>query len=936
VSDAATPTASAPGSAHRVLQWVRALSAAAIAFATLVRLVSTHARFPWWELDPSRQPIPESALLPSQGFTLDLIVWIASLLGVAACILLREPLRWVTGLLAAFGSTGALFAFILMPARAGSGPDDASLGSAWAAAVIGAWALTHLARDRAIRAGLIAVLAGAACALAAKGAYQVFIEHPATIAHYKANADAMLAAQALEPGSSGAKEFERRLMQPEATAWVGMSNANASILAATLALLLGFAVAAWRSVKETNLPTGIAGVLSLATLAAAAGLAMTFSKGGIVTGALAVSLTLGVAVLFRDRTPSVSERADEQNRSPSRLLRDGFETRHPSGPTGRRAVATGEASPQRGRAQPVVSGLESPSPRRGEGTPATNSTEKDLSNVDSTSPQPTPFPLFSLSLSLPLLALLAVLIRGLLGERLHELSLLFRSQYLLGASRVIAHSFPWGVGPGGFKPAYALYKPPLSPESIESPHSILFDWTATLGIFGVAWCALLFIWLYQAGRTASQADPTTISKPNPTAPAPNQHNTQNAQKFWPWLIIPLAACLVAWSRESPTIAPDEWPIRVFAVIAWLATITCALRIPTTAITTRWTTASFFAAAVALATHAQIELTPILPATASFVFLLIALATTSPHDPTATPSEPRAQARGQNQPGIAPHRSSPYKEKDQLRILLLTPLVCLVFRTFDLGDCAAAWESHLRSAAETVAPIAALRPLIANFGNDPNAATAVATELSRLFPGRTINPDAASIARAYADATDAITDSAWASLLAARSAYGMPINRPLRPLEAAIRLRLGVAIDCAAMGQAEAAKRHVDATAKLIEQVESDRLASRPAEAFAPTTASAYQAIHSIDPDPKWLSLAADRWRTVITQDPQALTPVLRLIDILEQLGGEQAGAEMPPLARRALELNENLRLDPLKQLSPAQRTRLEALTTPTPPQSPRP
>ncbi len=809
------------------------LSAAAILVATLIRLLSTHSRFPWWELDPSRQPVPETTLLPSQALTLDTIVWLASMLGVGACVMLGRPLRWITGLLALIGCAGAMTTSIFMGARAGTGPDDAVLASAWSSAIIGAWAMSHLAADPAIRRHVFAVIAGAAWVLAAKGAYQVFIEHPATVAHYKANTEAMLAAQGIEPGSTGAREFERRLMQPEATGWVGMSNAHASILAAMLAMTLALAWSAWSDVRAKRLPSGSAGVLTLTAVAAAGGLAMTFSKGGIVAGLLAVTLSIWVA-----------------------------------------------------------------RPRAACQSPADQRTA----------------PLVVLAPALPLLALAAIALRGALGESLGERSLLFRSQYLQASLRIIADSFPLGVGPGGFKAAYALHKPALSPETVESPHSILFDWTACLGAFGVAWCVLLFTWLAIAASNSptekARATALSASQAKGIAFSRNgmsERDSDSVSSFQSssavWLLVPILSCAVAWTREAPTVAPDEWLVRAIGVLGWLATIHTAGSVSAH----RLIAASLLAAAVALVTHAQIELTTVLPATAATVFLVI---------------------------GLAAARSECLEPPSSGRRIRLA-LVCLAsLAPMGASGWAArikeTWESHLRAAAEPAAELAELRVQLQMWRNGQSSADALIAALQRSLGRRPDSPDAASITRAYALAAEAAAERASDSLRRAAAARIMFSNHS-RPFESEIRLRVGVALEAAALGETEVARRQASRADEVILAVETDRFgpvagrrSGRGQGQFAASAGPAYQAMASIDPDPKWLELALARWRTVSELDPTALTPVLRQIDILTQLDRLE---EARPLAARALELNANLRLDPLKQLGDAQRLKLESLAT---------
>ena len=112
------------------------------------------------------------------------------------------------------------------------------------------------------------------------------------------------------------------------------------------------------------------------------------------------------------------------------------------------------------------------------------------------------------------ITLLGVAARGLIGESLGERSILFRWFYMRGATGIIADEPVLGVGPAGFQPAYAMHKPAISPEDVTSPHSIFFDYIATLGVFGVALgvLAILAIWRIGTGLGSGsnpQAAPTT-------------------------------------------------------------------------------------------------------------------------------------------------------------------------------------------------------------------------------------------------------------------------------------------------------------------------------------------------------------------------------------------------------------------------------------------
>ncbi|MCA9303929.1 MAG: O-antigen ligase family protein [Phycisphaerales bacterium] len=110
------------------------------------------------------------------------------------------------------------------------------------------------------------------------------------------------------------------------------------------------------------------------------------------------------------------------------------------------------------------------------------------------------------------LVVLAVIARGFVGERIGELSLLFRSQYMLGAWRAWVEHPILGVGSGNFQEAYARLKPPTSPEDVASPHSIGFDFVSTLGVGGIALLGVLATLVWSIGKRSEPitgiGDPT--------------------------------------------------------------------------------------------------------------------------------------------------------------------------------------------------------------------------------------------------------------------------------------------------------------------------------------------------------------------------------------------------------------------------------------------
>ncbi|MEM7227781.1 MAG: O-antigen ligase family protein [Planctomycetota bacterium] len=108
-----------------------------------------------------------------------------------------------------------------------------------------------------------------------------------------------------------------------------------------------------------------------------------------------------------------------------------------------------------------------------------------------------------------LLTLIGVVVRGtVLPEQFAgDKSLLFRWHYLNGTASMIADAPIAGVGPDDFQRAYIENRPPRSPEDPASAHNMIADWWASLGALGLAWVALVIIWLVQANRQDEDGEP---------------------------------------------------------------------------------------------------------------------------------------------------------------------------------------------------------------------------------------------------------------------------------------------------------------------------------------------------------------------------------------------------------------------------------------------
>lgn len=203
------------------------------------------------------------------------------------------------------------------------------------------------------------------------------------------------------------------------------------------------------------------------------------------------------------------------------------------------------------------------------------------------------------------LVLLGVAVRGVIGPAFGELSLLFRAFYAEGAVRIFAQNPLLGVGPGGFQDAYLLAKPPLSPEAVTSPHSVLLDWLSMLGVGGLAWGVLFVLVAWSLGR------------------AFRVQGSLAARSRLDWKVVLLLAgvvVLMGASIERAATTAEAAVGRLVGLGLWVAFGAVVIR----ALPARALRVAAGAAALTLIVHGQIELTPVQPESAVLAFVLVGL------------------------------------------------------------------------------------------------------------------------------------------------------------------------------------------------------------------------------------------------------------------------------------------------------------------------
>lgn len=252
-------------------------------------------------------------------------------------------------------------------------------------------------------------------------------------------------------------------------------------------------------------------------------------------------------------------------------------------------------------------------------------------------------------LATPLAVVALVALNGLLGNPLHQLSLLFRWFYLQGATRVFGEHAWWGTGPAGFKDSWMLAKPSASPENIESPHSIAMDWLACLGVSGTAWLVLA-IWMgLRLGRVLAP-NPRPASTEN-FQPTPSLAEIDADRYLERLQALCIAACtLVGGLAELTILLPESIALHVLGLLAWIWIAKSIARVLASHASQHTLAMPAMAiAGVLVLTHSQIEMTMVRPGAMHWAWLLLA-AISAPG--LATTTQFTQGARPRNSPRLA--------------------------------------------------------------------------------------------------------------------------------------------------------------------------------------------------------------------------------------------------------------------------------------------
>ena len=342
---------------------------------------------------------------------------------------------------------------------------------------------------------------------------------------------------------------------------------------------------------------------------------------------------------------------------------------------------------------------------------------------------------WGLALAAPLAVSIGVALRGAVGERLGELSLLFRWHYLQGAARIWAGEPVLGVGPGGFKTAYALAKPEANPEQVASPHSTLVDLACGLGVGGLALAA---VWVVLVAWTGGAVFGSPAGGAEDDAPGSGASD-DGGRTWLVGLFAVLVAAVTAWTIDLPVTSRGESLTRFVGLVLAIGVVRLWSRLGTAS--PRLIGVGFGAGGIALAAHGQIEMTGVFAGSAALAALTLGLA--------ASPGIPAGRESGRVSGRLA------------WATLGACPLVAGVLGAGAIR--AGAWELGLERAA------AVCRADAAREAVDAETMRRAAAELERAASDRWVGPETASrAARLWAFASRLEARSGPAGVDPARS------------------------------------------------------------------------------------------------------------------------------------------------------------------------
>ncbi|MBX3359060.1 MAG: O-antigen ligase family protein [Phycisphaeraceae bacterium] len=465
------------------------------------------------------------------------------------------------------------------------------------------------------------------------------------------------------------------------------------------------------------------------------------------------------------------------------------------------------------------------------------------------------------------LAPLAGLItRGQFAGWTGEKSLLFRWFYLEAAAKIVWEHLPLGVGPDGFQGAYLLAKPPLSPEDVRSPHAIMLDWVATLGIGGLAWCGLAVWWLWSGLRRAAESSDSGAI-----------HANNSGRAEWRFIGLVVAGATIACvAIDRMLLTPDMAAVRIVMMGLWIAVaVGVALRSAEKALAV-----SLAAAGVTLGLLIQIDVAASWPASCALVTAVLASSAMSWR-----------------------HRVAPARPAGGI-VAAVIMLVLAGFVAVHGALPATHWTSHLRTAARFVAPAT-------EFSQRWDEAAAKTSPADRDAALRALAADVAALtgspmatdAQSLRLALDSVYTKSLADAFDELLAAGAIEPGEWRTRREASRLAIAIAARLVQVGDAREGALWLEKAVR----VATPEDAATARTAMLTWLAVVLETAHDLNHLDQARERAAAALESALARDPYNLEAANRLAHVYDRLGDN---AKRGSWARRALELDGQTVLDP--------------------------
>lgn len=481
------------------------------------------------------------------------------------------------------------------------------------------------------------------------------------------------------------------------------------------------------------------------------------------------------------------------------------------------------------------------------------------------------------------LVLAGVVARGFLGERIGELSLLFRSHYMTGSLRMFFERPIIGVGPGAFQENYALLKPAMSPEDVASAHSFPFDLLATLGLGGLV---LFFVFLLILARI----------RPNTETQSPSSSTDQKRLIQLTMMTVVIVSA-ISIRFGSPAMDTDLLLVQVLGSLAWAGLAYAIVRRAIAGHAFRW---AMFASGSVLAIHSMIEVSASWHVSGMLWALMIGSACTT------------SAFRGISSPK--------YLEYRHMHLALVIGLIGSAFSVAMKLPTIAHWEQELNSAASSAIRISLLRQQVnaLEFSNTPDQLRQqIASELSEIAGHR------------VSDSIDQIVGELNRAELDGREDAADHLNRAaqIRPSHvdtyiAASQQMLWRASVLDSLGQSDDSRQLWDESIDLLDL----GVAGSESSVGYRWLGSAWLGRAMQFPDDPdrdfWLVQAQSSWIQAAQLAPHSPHLAVKLSDIAIELRQTEQAVLW---ARKALEVHENSRLDPIRGIGESDLMRLRAL-----------